>query len=96
MFKREKYNLEFKENISKTFLKTVSAFSNYNDGKIIFRISDDGNTIGLDDINIKCLKIENMINDSLNPVPDYKLDIEELEKTNIIILQGKFYQMKTP
>ena len=46
MFKREKYDLEFKEKITKTFLKTVSAFSNYNDGKIIFGINDDGDPIG--------------------------------------------------
>ncbi|MEO1816073.1 MAG: hypothetical protein ABGU93_10875 [Acetobacterium sp.] len=29
---KESYNLEFKEEISRTFLKTVSAYANYNDG----------------------------------------------------------------
>ena len=32
---KEKLNLEFKKEITKTFLKTVSAYSNYNDGQII-------------------------------------------------------------
>lgn len=86
MFKREEYDLEFKENISKTFLKTVSAFSNYNNGKIIFGISDDGHVAGLDVTDEECLKIENMINDSLNPVPNYKLETKDLEGKNIIIL----------
>ena len=86
MFEREKYDLEFKEKISKTFLKTVSAFSNYNDGKIIFGISDYGDIIGLDATDEECLKIENMINDSLDPVPDYKLDIKDLDGKQIIIL----------
>lgn len=86
MFKREEYNLEFKEKISKTFLKTVSAFSNYNNGKIIFGISDDGYVTGLDVTDEECLKIENMINDSLNPVPNYKLETKDLEGKNIIIL----------
>lgn len=86
MFKREKYDLEFKEKITKTFLKTVSAFSNYNDGKIIFGISDYGDVIGLDVTDEECLKIENMINDSLDPIPDYKLEIKDLEGKHIIIL----------
>lgn len=86
MFKREKYDLEFKEKIVKTFLKTVSAFSNYNDGKIIFGISDDGDTIGLKTTDEECLKIENMINDTLDPVPKYKLEIKDLDGKQIIIL----------
>ena len=86
MFKREEYDLEFKEKISKTFLKTASAFSNYNNGKIIFGISDDGHVTGLDVTDEECLKIENMINDSLDPVPNYKLEIKDLEGRNIIIL----------
>ena len=86
MFERGEYDLEFKEKISKTFLKTVSAFSNYNNGKIIFGISDDGHVEGLDVTDEECLKIENMINDSLDPVPNYKLEIKDLEGKNIIIL----------
>ena len=86
MFKREEYDLEFKEKISKTFLKTVSAFSNYNNGKIIFGISDDGHVTCLDVTDEECLKIENMINDSLDPVPNYKLETKDLEGKNIIIL----------
>lgn len=95
MFEREEYNLEFKEKISKTFLKTVSAFSNYNNGKIIFGISDDGHVTGLDVADEECLKIENMINDSLDPVPNYKLEIKDLEGKHIIIL-NIFKGKKTP
>ena len=86
MFEREKYDLEFKEKISRTFLKTVSVFSNYNDGKIIFGINDDGHVIGLETTDEECLKIENMINDSLDPMPDYKLELKDLEGKHIIIL----------
>ena len=38
--------LEFKETITNTFLKTVSAFSNYNGGTILFGVDDDGNVKG--------------------------------------------------
>ena len=40
---RETRTLEFKETITNTFLKTVSAFSNYDGGIIIFGIDDKGN-----------------------------------------------------
>ena len=40
---RETRTLEFKETITNTFLKTVSAFSNYDGGSILFGIDDNGN-----------------------------------------------------
>lgn len=39
---KEKYNLEFKMEVTRTFLKTVSAYANYNDGEIIFGVDDNG------------------------------------------------------
>ena len=46
---RESKNLEFKEMVSGTYLKTVSAFANYGDGEILFGVSDDGEAVGLED-----------------------------------------------
>ncbi len=86
MFEREKYNLEFKEIVSKTFLKTVSAFSNYNDGKILFGINDNGKVVGVDARDEELLKIENMINDSLKPIPPYKIETEKLNGKDVIVL----------
>ena len=56
---RETRDLEFKESISDSFLKTVSAFANYRDGKIIFGLDDGGNVVGLDDPTRDALRIEN-------------------------------------
>ena len=39
---KESRTLEFKEEITNSFLKTVSAFSNYGGGSIVFGIRDDG------------------------------------------------------
>lgn len=44
---KEKFNREFKKEITNTFLKTVSAYSNYNDGQIIFGIDDNGDLVGI-------------------------------------------------
>ena len=78
---RETRILEFNETITNTFLKTVSAFSNYNGGIILFGVDDDGNVKGLSDIKQACLDIENKINDSISPQPNYILEIQNNDQT---------------
>ena len=78
---RETRILEFKETITNTFLKTVSAFSNYDGGTIFFGVDDDGNIKGLPDVKQACLDIENKINDSITPQPDYTLEIQNNDQT---------------
>ncbi len=46
----ETRKIEFKETITNTFLKTVSAFSNYDGGEIFFGIDDNGNITGIEGI----------------------------------------------
>ena len=78
---RETRTLEFKETITNTFLKTVSAFSNYDGGTIYFGIDDDGNIKGLKDVKQACLDIENKINDSISPQPNYTMEIQNNDQT---------------
>lgn len=85
MESRETNNLEYKINMKNTFLKTVSAYANYGNGKILFGVNDDGIVVGLDDIIDKALDLENRINDSIEPIPSYKIEINE--KDRIIILR---------
>ena len=78
---RETRIVEFKETITNTFLKTVSAFSNYDGGTVLFGVDDDGNIKGLRDVKQACLDIENKINDSITPQPDYTLEIQNNDQT---------------
>ena len=78
---RETRTLEFKETITNTFLQTVSAFSNYDGGTVLFGVDDDGNIKGLQDVKQACLDIENKINDSITPQPDYTLEIQNNDQT---------------
>ena len=78
---RETRILEFKETITNTFLKTVSAFSNYNGGTILFGVDDNGNVKGLPDVKQACQDIENKINDSISPQPNYTLEIQNNDQT---------------
>lgn len=99
---RESRTLEYKEKISSSFLKTVSAYANYNGGKIIFGVDDDGVVVGVEKPIDGCLRIENMINDSIDPVPTFTLD-PDMERKIIILtveegseqpylLKGKAYR----
>ena len=81
---KESKELELKSTITNTFLKTVSAFSNYNTGKIVFGVDDNGKIIGLENIEELCLDLENKINDNISPKPDFRF-IKDTKK-NIITL----------
>lgn len=78
---RETKYLEFKTEITNTFLKTVSAFANYNGGEIIFGINDEGKASGMTNPVQACLDIENKINDSIRPQPVYELEVNDKDKT---------------
>jgi len=86
---KEGYNLELKEEVSRTFLKTVGAYANYNDGEIIFGIDDNGAFVGVKNAKEESLRIENMINDSLVPVPDFKIEVTEKGNAEVILLDVK-------
>lgn len=91
MYNRETYDLEFKSKISDSFLKTVSAYANYNDGVIIFGVDDSGNSLNFDNLRDLALSIENKINDSILPRPEYSIDIDE-EKgiIRLKVFEGEF------
>ena len=89
MTDRESHTLEYKEAISKTFLKTVSAYANFQTGKIVFGIDDEGNVVGVNDPINECLRIENMINDSIDPSPRFTLEPDTKSKTiTLTVFEG--------
>ncbi len=85
---KESKNLEYKEKISKSYLKTVNAYANYNDGEIIFGITDDYKIVGISNPIEMCQNIENQINDSINPRPNYTLNINENNTITLFVKKG--------
>lgn len=79
--------IEYKRNYSKTLMKTVSAFANYHDGFILIGIDDEGEIVGVDNVDELRLMIENAINDSVEPRPFYEIEIEKIEDKLVIILK---------
>lgn len=82
---QEGRDVEFKLEVTNTFLKTVSAFANFGTGTILFGVDDSGNNVGIVDEEGARLSIENKINDSISPKPDYSITINK--KTRVIILK---------
>ena len=90
MESRETRSVEYKQTVTPTFLKTVSAFANYGTGKIVFGVDDDGHAIGLDDPIDACLRIENMMNDSLDPAVRYDVLLDDSARTvTLVVYEGR-------
>lgn len=88
---RENKSLEFKSTVTNTFLKTVSAYSNFGDGEIIFGLNDDGTVCGIENLNQVCLDIENKINDNISPKPNFDLKINYMDSTiRLTVKEGAY------
>ncbi|MCR5781245.1 MAG: putative DNA binding domain-containing protein [Clostridia bacterium] len=85
---KESKVLEYKETVTNTFLKTVSAFANYGTGEIKFGITDSGKSVGVKDTKAACLDIENKINDSISPKPGYTLSVNSLNVITLTVYEG--------
>ena len=87
---KENHTLEFKQEITNTFLKTVSAFANYDGGTIMFGVEDNGNKIGIKNPKAACLDIENKINDAITPQPRYELEVHKPDHIIILTVYSGF------
>lgn len=84
--------LEFKSDVSNSFLKTVSAYSNIGTGIIRFGYSDDGRVCGLKgELKDICLDLENKINDSIEPKPNFRFECDYSNNTiELLVYEGLF------
>lgn len=87
---KENKNLEWKEKVTPQYLKTVSAFSNYEGGTILFGINDQGKVVPLSDPYKTCLDIENQINDNIQPQPDYALEVLDNSTIELHVQKGVY------
>ena len=83
----ESRTLEYKEDLTKSYLKIVSAFANYDGGSIIFGVRDNGEAIGIENPEQLRLSVENQINDNIRPRPRYLLEQYEEEGKALVELK---------
>lgn len=81
----ETRNKELKREYTDSILKTVSAFANYDGGRIVIGIDEINKEVVnvIDCVSLK-LKIENKINDSITPRPRYEINVISIEKKNVL------------
>lgn len=86
---KEGRNLEIKENMkSTTYMKKINAYAKYGGGKIIFGITDDGRVVGIEKPEEACLDLENKINVSMKPVPEYSIEIQKGSTILLSVSEG--------
>lgn len=86
MLRSENSKLEYKAAMTDSFLKTVSAFANADGGKVIFGVADDGTLLGIEEVNAFRIQLENKINDSVHPLPDYQLTTRVVDGKQLVEL----------
>ncbi|MEA3423045.1 MAG: putative DNA binding domain-containing protein [Bacillota bacterium] len=79
--------MEYKQEYSKTILKTICAFANFHDGIIVIGIKDNNDIVGVQKIDELKLNIENAINDAILPNPYYEFDIDTIEDAKILLVK---------
>jgi ATP-dependent DNA helicase RecG len=89
------FKISLEETTPKSWLKSISAFSNTHGGIILFGIRDiDKAKIGLKDVSKASAKISELINEKIVPAPDYELI--PLREENFDFIQIQVFQGKTP
>ena len=80
----KKQQLEIRK--PKSWLKSISAFSNGQGGKLIFGIADDDRVIGLSNYQKDSEDISELIKVKLDPIPEFELDIKQIDGKFVIIV----------
>lgn len=83
----EAKNIEYKQEYSKTILKTVCAYANFHDGYIILGVKDDCTIVGIEKTDELKLSIENAIYDTIVPSPYYEFEIEQAGDLQLLLIK---------
>ena len=82
------FKVELEVKRPKSWLKTVSAFSNGLGGSFFIGVDDEGNIIGLDDIKATSDQISRLIKERISPLPEFTLTAHRTEcERDILVLQ---------
>ena len=89
---KENKNLEFKSAVTNSFFKKLSVRTViFGEGMILFGVNDDGSVCGIKNLQQTCLDIENRINDSILPKPDFEIETDDLQNIiRLIIHEGQY------
>jgi len=78
------YKEMLEENKPKSWLKSVSAFSNGLGGSLFYGVNNDGVVKGLDDVQHVCEAISSKIRDFMDPLPDVEMIPHEVDGHHVL------------
>lgn len=84
-----KFILKDLEEGIEAILKTTSAYANFQDGVILLEIEDALNTARIANPGQFADTLTSKINDSIDPVPDYSISIDDTTKTVILSVKKR-------
>lgn len=89
MSKQEKENVEYKEVVNESIAKEIVAFLNTHYGIICIGMNNDGEIIGVNNVDKSLRRISDLITDQISPNPQeyIVLTTKEIEGKDIIIIE---------
>ena len=87
------YKVSLESEKPRSWLKSVSAFSNGIGGSLFFGVNNDKQVIGLDDIQKDAEEISRLIKDRISPLPDFVLTPYREDGKDVIVVDvspGRF------
>lgn len=81
-------HVEFKEMVNDSAVKTVAAFANSGGGRIYVGVSDDGEILGLDDVDGELLKLTDRMRTTIRPdvLMMTSVDVESFADKRVIVV----------
>ena len=83
------YKVALEENKPKSWLKSVSAFSNGLGGSLFYGVNNEGIVKGLTDVQHVCETISSRIRDYMDPLPDVEMIPHRIDGLDVLQLKVK-------
>jgi ATP-dependent DNA helicase RecG len=80
------FKSKLEKNRPKSWLKTVSAFSNSFGGRLYFGVENNGDPVGLSDAQETAEQISRFIKERISPIPEFNLTVHSIENGSNIIM----------
>ena len=81
-------HVEFKETVNDSAIKTVAAFANGGGGKIYVGVSDDGEVVGIDNVDAELLRLTDKMRTNIRPdiLMMVRTDVEAYGDKSVIVV----------
>lgn len=84
----ESEHVEFKEAVNDSAVKTIAAFANSDGGKVYIGVSDDGEVLGVDDVDGELLRLTDKMRTNIRPdvLMTVGVDVESFGDKRVIVV----------